>query len=96
MTANDTEWYRLFCQWRGIDYDDRCRECGGAGTLLYPSTTTWRGGIGGAALRRDVCNVCWGSGDRTTIWPAWSRLEITKHRNAAGQCIHVITGVADE
>lgn len=40
-----------------------CTECNGNGFKYYDSTATWRGGIGGAAVTKDVCDVCWGSGD---------------------------------
>ena len=39
-----------------------CTECHGSGRLLYGSTATWRGGIGGCSMTQDVCNVCWGTG----------------------------------
>lgn len=48
---------------RGIDrHADLCGVCGGWGRRLYGSTATWRGGVGGAAMTWDVCDVCWGSG----------------------------------
>jgi hypothetical protein len=40
-----------------------CASCRGVGQRLYGSTATWRGGIGGAAMTEDVCDVCWGTGD---------------------------------
>ena len=40
-----------------------CTTCGGTGKKVYASTSTWRGGIGGAAMTEDVCDKCWGSGD---------------------------------
>ena len=52
--------------WRGIDReggDIPCKACGGAGVRAYGDTTTWRGGIGGQRITRDVCNKCWGSGN---------------------------------
>jgi hypothetical protein len=44
--------------------DDPCPKCGGLGRRAYPSTTGWRGGAGGSMITRDVCDVCWGSGDK--------------------------------
>lgn len=41
----------------------RCSKCDGIGRISYPSTTTWRGGIGGQMVTEDVCDRCWGSGD---------------------------------
>lgn len=40
-----------------------CARCTGLGRVLYGSTATWRGGIGGRAMTPDVCDKCWGSGD---------------------------------
>lgn len=36
--------------------------------MTYGSTATWRGGMGGAAMTRDVCDQCWGSGDKHEPW----------------------------
>lgn len=63
----------MLLQWRRIQPGDECPKCGGAGTLLYGSTATWRGGIGGAAMTVDVCHVCWGSGSRKP-WPSHDTL----------------------
>lgn len=54
--------FHLFLKWRGVC--TYCTKCNGSGIRTYPSTATWRGGIGGAAMTRDVCDECWGSGDR--------------------------------
>ncbi len=43
---------------------DACQLCDGRGVRVYPSTATWRGGMGGARTTVDVCNGCWGSGLR--------------------------------
>lgn len=40
-----------------------CKTCNGDGTIYYANGATWRGGIGGSAVTKDVCNKCWGSGD---------------------------------
>lgn len=48
-----------------------CKECGGWGKKSYPSTATWRGGIGGQMFTTDVCDKCWGSGDTSRPWPSW-------------------------
>jgi len=47
---------------RGVE--DPCRRCRGVGVVMYGSTATWRGGMGGCAMTKDVCDACWGSGDR--------------------------------
>jgi hypothetical protein len=51
-----------FLRWRGVD--DPCLTCDGSGVRTYGSTATWRGGMGGASCTRDVCDTCWGTGDR--------------------------------
>lgn len=51
-----------FLAWRGVD--DPCLVCRGDGQHWYGSTATWRGGMGGAAMTKDVCDTCWGTGDR--------------------------------
>jgi hypothetical protein len=53
-------------QWRGVT--DPCLSCTGSGRILYPSTSTWRGGMGGSKSTYDVCDTCWGSGDRFVHW----------------------------
>jgi hypothetical protein len=42
-----------------------CARCDGAGTRLYATGSTWRGGAAGQAVTPDVCDLCWGSGDAT-------------------------------
>ena len=42
--------------------DIACERCHGAGERTYPSTATWRGGVGGAMMTKDVCDRCWGTG----------------------------------
>ena len=44
--------------------EDRCPKCLGIGRRDYPSTATWRGGVGGSAITGDVCDSCWGTGNR--------------------------------
>jgi len=39
-----------------------CPKCGGQGSRIYGSGSTWRGGMGTAAMTRGVCDVCWGTG----------------------------------
>jgi hypothetical protein len=64
MTLSSGELHERFLSWRGIDLGHECPRCNGAGRTTYGSTATWRGGIGGAAMTMDVCDRCWGSGDR--------------------------------
>jgi hypothetical protein len=64
ITMPATELRLRFLDWRGIDPVDACRTCDGVGRRCYGSTATWRGGMGGAMMTTDVCDACWGSGDR--------------------------------
>lgn len=71
--------------WRAIeDSGDACEECGGAGVYAYGSTATWHGGIGGQAMTTDVCDKCWGSGNRHKPWPSHRRLAHPDARSSAG------------
>ena len=75
--------------YRGIPEDAICPSCGGSGIRCYGSTSTWRGGIGGAAMTNGVCDRCWGSGNTTrpgeNLRVLWSRVRTaeTAHR---GKC----------
>lgn len=48
--------------WRGVE--DPCLACDGAGVRRYSNGSTWRGGAGAANMPLDVCDACWGTGDR--------------------------------
>lgn len=56
-----------------VDEGDCCLDCAGSGYKTYGSTSTWRGGAGGATLTSDVCNKCWGSGSGSKPWPRHQR-----------------------
>lgn len=60
--------HKDFLDWRDIPEEECCKKCGGRGIILYPSTSTWRGGIGGAMMTNDVCDKCWGSGNEKKPW----------------------------
>jgi hypothetical protein len=70
LTPEDMQEIAIEC--RCIE-GELCSDCAGWGVKLYGSTATWRGGIGGQAMTTDVCDVCWGSGDKAQPWPAWPR-----------------------
>jgi len=65
-------------EWRGIDTP--CTKCGGTGYVVYGSTATFWGGIGGQAMTKDVCNKCWGSGDMHRPWPSHKEFSILKQQ----------------
>lgn len=59
------QWERAADQLRGLCHTEAgvaCPSCRGAGTRVYGSGSTWRGGMGVAAMTQDVCDVCWGTG----------------------------------
>jgi len=62
--------YGVFHKRRGIHQDDVCPRCAGIGVRAYGNTSTWRRGIGGAAITKDACDECWGSGDFRHPWPS--------------------------
>lgn len=76
MTSKDE-----FLRWRGVQ--NPCLKCGGSGTLIYGSTATWRGGLGGAAMTRGVCDVCWGSGNEERHWMNLRRMEAEENQKIA-------------
>lgn len=69
--------YAWALRWRGIEPGEECPECGGSGWIVYGSTATYMGGIGGAAMTPGACNVCWGSGRRDTIWPSHKAMRLS-------------------
>lgn len=76
---NAQELWDYCLEWRGIEPDNACPECGGAGVRAYGSTATWRGGVGGQAITNDVCNKCWGSGKKQP-WPSHRRMTPPRER----------------
>ena len=85
--------YGRMLRWRGVETP--CEMCRGSGVRPYASTATWRGGIGGCAITRDLCDTCWGSGDKDHHWTdlrKWQdtmqadieRLALTRLSDAAG------------
>ncbi len=68
-------------RWRGVETP--CPTCGGAGSRGYSGSATWRGGVGTNGGARDVCDVCWGSGDATRPWTDLRTLEATERQRVA-------------
>ena len=52
-----------------------CEKCGGVGERTYASTSTWRGGMGGASITPGVCDECWGSGRTDRKGPDQRKIE---------------------
>lgn len=61
-TQNIDEVYKLIAARRHVR--DACAVCRGTGVRMYASGATWRGGMGTTCHAPDVCDACWGSGDR--------------------------------
>lgn len=78
--ALERDWRPLLLAWLGIE--EPCKGCGGRGRRSYPSTSGWRGGIGGAAMTEDVCDDCWGTGDARRSGVDWRRMRENYERQA--------------
>lgn len=55
----------FFLRWRGVNPENACAGCGGSGRKGYMHGSTWRGGVGHTGRAYDVCDDCWGTGDKT-------------------------------
>lgn len=81
-----------FLLWRGVRTP--CPACGGAGCRIYPNTATWRGGMGGSLLTRDVCDLCWGSGDATIPWTDLRKLTAEEERRVSARAVGLLAEMA--
>ena len=61
MSISDEE-KRARLDWRYVH--DPCLICDGSGVRTYSAFATWQGGLSGGDSRPDVCDACWGTGDR--------------------------------
>jgi len=84
------EGYRRAIEYRGVE--DPCPKCHGHGVRAYGSTATWRGGIGGQTTTSDVCDGCWGSGDKNKTWTNLRTIAAEVERRVA-EC--ALTAIAD-
>ena len=51
--------------WRGLTTENACPGCSGSGTKVYSGTATfWHKGIQGRIMTRDLCDQCWGTGNK--------------------------------
>lgn len=83
-----TELHAERLRWRGVE--DPCERCGGSGVVIYGSTSTWRGGMGGSKSTRDVCPTCWGSGDRHHPWTDLRKLMSEQHQQVAAMAMSAV------
>lgn len=57
--------------YRNLTRDTVCSHCDGWGVRTYSDTSTWRyAQVAGCAMTKDVCDVCWGSGNAQQPWPS--------------------------
>jgi hypothetical protein len=65
----------LIYRTRHIKPEDQCPTCKGNGWHWYGSGDTYHGGMGTASCETDLCDKCWGSGDRHKTWTNVKALE---------------------
>jgi hypothetical protein len=76
-------------RWRSID--DPCLRCQGAGNYSYPSGSTWRqGDMGPSCMQLDVCDACWGTGDRFRTGCDLRRLRDEENKRVAERAVSLI------
>lgn len=59
-----------------VGIQNPCPRCLGSGRHAYANTATWRGGVGGSMVTTDICDSCWGSGDKDKSWTNLKLLDI--------------------
>lgn len=77
-------------RWRHVE--DPCETCDGAGVQRYGNSSTWRSGMGAAATTVDVCDTCWGTGDR---WRRGIDLRAFRGEEAGRVAKAAVTALAD-
>lgn len=91
MTDNEYSREKLaMLRFRAIRPGDECLKCNGSGVVLYASTSTWRGGMGGASMTADVCDSCWGSGNRYEPWDNLRALESKYNSDLSAMALTVL------
>lgn len=84
MSYPDKDAWESMCDIRGVETP--CSKCHGYGVRLYGSTSTWRGGIGGQALTKGICDSCWGSGDANSPWLDLRKLQAERIAMTTQEC----------
>jgi hypothetical protein len=79
------EYFQEFLEHRGVETP--CESCNGYGTRWYNNTSTWLRGFGGAKITRDVCDTCWGSGDKDKKWTDIRAMELTKSQEIKSRAL---------
>jgi hypothetical protein len=83
---------RMLRRYRGVE--DPCLRCHGLGTVMYSSGATWRGGAGTTSCERDVCDSCWGTGDRYRTGCDLRRLRDEEAKRVAQAAIDLLANSA--
>lgn len=85
MITNESiqEHLRAFRGLRG----EPCKVCDGWGCRNYSNTSTWRKGVGGASITRDVCDSCWGSGEEGRPWLDLRKLAAEEEQRVATRAL---------
>jgi hypothetical protein len=94
---SDAELRLRFLAWRQIVPEDVCRICDGVGRRTYGSTATWRGiSLGEVTMTTDVCNACWGSGDRYRVGVDLRRLRDEETYEVAIQALALLDSLGPD
>ncbi len=88
-----TRVHEYMLELRGIE--EACETCRGSGVRAYGSTATWRGGIGGCSMTQDVCDSCWGSGDKHRKGADLRRVLNTIDQKAAEKALAILSAGAN-
>lgn len=80
--------HQRFLLWRGVE--DPCDTCKGSGVRAYANTATWHGGMGGASITHDVCDQCWGSGDKHEPWTNLREQERTLNARVTREALTLV------
>lgn len=86
---NDEQMEKWAMHRRGVRHP--CEACSGLGVRAYANTATWRGGIGGAMITSDVCDRCWGSGDKVQPWTDLRRLKSEEDSRIAAKAADLLS-----
>ncbi len=75
---------------RARHVEDPCLKCSGAGQRMYGNGATWRRGAGAACMMMDVCDACWGTGDRYRTGCDLRRLRDEEEKRVAERAVDLL------
>ena len=88
--GRDEDAYYYMLEMRDIPIDDVCKVCTGYGVRLYSHGSTWRGGVGTNSFQHDICDNCWGSGNRERPWRDLRTLETDFRERVAERAVDLL------